>query len=895
MDESIDVKIAHRNEDADSSYLSKSLSSLFSTWSFGHVSMVNSIENIFDTDQKFIVVVNSCATESIRDLFRELIREAYGKKRQCTENKLRFLFVDFENNSILFEGIRRPLERAGLAKTARLSQVLPVLLELRAECSGAPIEVNLQQVIELTSFSSGVTEMLECFFRNQPMLHRLLYNPQQVENSDEALAQERRDDSDWATHIAPGLRLLVGAYCAGELGFKTLCDTLSEAGVGLQAQGVAIEELHSIANVIKDLEVHMSSVDTLASYLSGRKILFIEDQLKEQCWDKAIPALMGIDDAIPKNGRNICLKDTCIDHYSNVRDFLKDYDASDEVKKSLLNYDLIVLDLYSSEQELQMSQGHHSIHSPYAVRKFFHLVDGLYQTVMDKEMVKIAFPRVVILSGDSFGVTTHTMLKEFRVSDYFYKFAEAEAYKAGYFSAFKRAIVSAVKDNIKDTLSLTTLEQHDHFEIWLDQFLPTHRPTILKIAKYFRYYSAFSLIKVFNHYFWNLARFRVEEDEGETGKGRISIFDAEVLDPSKYILCGLGRANKSGPATLALLSKTKWMRSHHLNPKLKNHTRHLAQPSTVSFESVWDNLHEHFKENPDEKLVLVFIDDFIGSGGQVKDYVHKFLKHVYNCTDEEIKRVEIEKENAKTEIAKQDHESHLQNLSLLLEAIEGKDDRPAISIHVLFAVGLKSKELLKHSFKPYCSDVMESLSGEMIAIGDGDEELDSEINNWQREFKVHVADAIPGMEDSFDPRTYRQVIDVLNHYLFITSARAKERPCLFEPLGWKDCGGLVSLFSNAPGNTLPIFWADNKGDLPKKWSPLFPRFFNPWDDGGFQLKEHCDDCKGLYDSCLLVQLQQSIPVELKPADTHDKDRDEDLKWPNNHQPCWALKSTYFPS
>ena len=72
----------------------------------------------------------------------------------------------------------------------------------------------------------------------------------------------------------------------------------------------------------------------------------------------------------------------------------------------------------------------------------------------------------------------------------------------------------------------------------------------------------------------------------------------------------------------------------------------------------------------------------------------------------------------------------------------------------------------------------------------------------------------------------------LRKYPLITKTRDKEFPCQFEPVGWKQNGGLFVTYMNTPANTLPIIWGE------KDWYPLFQRFYNPWDEGsskGFKL------------------------------------------------------------
>jgi hypothetical protein len=84
------------------------------------------------------------------------------------------------------------------------------------------------------------------------------------------------------------------------------------------------------------------------------------------------------------------------------------------------------------------------------------------------------------------------------------------------------------------------------------------------------------------------------------------------------------------------------------------------------------------------------------------------------------------------------------------------------------------------------------------------------------------------IRDGLLDRDFTERLLTRREYRGIVKPRAKEHAFQFEPYGWKDTGGMVATYANCPGNTLPIFWADG-GRRP--WSPLFKRFFSPWDDG----------------------------------------------------------------
>ncbi len=67
--------------------------------------------------------------------------------------------------------------------------------------------------------------------------------------------------------------------------------------------------------------------------------------------------------------------------------------------------------------------------------------------------------------------------------------------------------------------------------------------------------------------------------------------------------------------------------------------------------------------------------------------------------------------------------------------------------------------------------------------------------------------------------------EILRSHRLITQGRDGETSELFEPFGWKQSGGLLSMYGNVPGNTLPIIWANG---YINPWLPLRERYFNPF-------------------------------------------------------------------
>ena len=848
------VEIPHDNESHASRVFADALHSFFSLFSFNSVKHPDCPDLIPD-EPKRVIVINSEDATTIRKYLTCLLRAAYAdsfKSKTGLENH-RYLFIDLGSHSILFEGLRRPLERCGVANTAKFYKLMPAITELISkEPAQTPISSRcLRYAIECTAFPSGAEEMQEILFRDAAVYH-LVFN--KLENHISNRFAKEKDEAEKKRAVKevkdaemPAIRLLLGALAAGDIEKDVVIKALGEIGVNTSGDEVIAAHFNGIENWRKEKIVDDLCHATLSHYLDGRRILLVEDKLTDQHWHIVIPILFGAPCCkLKESAKNQKIGNVLVSHAKTVEAVLHDDFAED-----LGKYDIILLDLYSSEHDARASSGHTQAVMRYSIVELCDRLEKRHNKQREEELVPVSFPRVVVFSADRSGLTARTMIKELGASDYFFKSIDAESYKSEYFATFRNTLINALKENLVEILGLPQSSAKQTIDQWLSQFLPAHRPAILRMMKHFRYYSAISIVRAFDNYLKLTHISDTLPNLCNQGKGLLSLFGSGYFKPKRYIFSGLGRSNKSGASALALLSKTEWIKGLHDNPDLKRHDRKEQQPTFTSYESLPEAVLKLY--DPNKKIVIVLVDDFIGSGGQVSDYVAKAVNNIINV---------LMTTWTKTR-------SNVDAGSLYAEIREGlfADTNPRIAIHVLFAVGIKSKPLIE---KGFVSESLSSMSGRMEAgLNDGS----------TCPFKVHISDAIPDLvsicrEEKID---YWPVENLLSEYRFIAGARSKERPCQFEPLGWKDCGGLVALYANAPANTLPIIWADGQEET---WHPLFPRFFNPWDDG--TPEGSISSCRGVPERCALL-------IGVQPDCWPDRAKNRAYRIdPEDSCPCWVI-------
>ncbi|HLP48801.1 MAG TPA: hypothetical protein VK469_22865, partial [Candidatus Kapabacteria bacterium] len=266
--------------------------------------------------------------------------------------------------------------------------------------------------------------------------------------------------------------------------------------------------------------------------------------------------------------------------------------------------------------------------------------------------------------------------------------------------------------------------------------------------------------------------------------------------PDQFYISYLGHANKSGPATLPLLSKTEWIQK--IKEKIeKPNAKKL--PGFISYEVLRRKIKGCIKRGTltNNRVCLIFVDDVVGSGGQLEDYIKKFIGYLKKNIAEE-KWVQLE----------------------------------GLEIIAIFALGVHNKvfeSILKISER-------NKESCFLYGTLKKNEELSTPI-------KVHVAHYTRSIQEIFNANNkfLKEVEETLRKYAVIMELRDEDYPCDFEPLGWKENGGLITTYANAQGNTIPVIWRDYKWDSDsgiqeddfyiKEWFALYPRYFNPLTPG----------------------------------------------------------------
>lgn len=762
-------------------------------------------------DRRLIVIPSLCTGE-LKKWFGELIKAAYGNN-SIFSNELythRFLFIKCDRHtSLIFEGLSRVLEHLKVAKITSPQSALIELAKI-VELNHGQFSGNaLRNAIEYTCFPSGAEEMQEIYFRDLLSIHS--FDKEKVAGQLEQVQ---------------ALRLLIGAFTAGDIDQWKFSNSLQELGIKYDIEK-ALEQIRVKREKLKIPEYHKSP---LLGYLKGRKILIIEDNLKKEGWHVALSALLQ-SEIIVENVKEEDYNGVFISHAQNTQKVLKEY-SDDE----LHSFDLILLDLYSTEGYSKIGSGHVQAEIGHGIRKLCERLEVLQEKCND--VVPVASPKVVVFSADFTGLTTRTMIKELGASDYFFKKSKGESHKTEYYSTFRNTLITALKETICEVLASPSGATKQRFDDWFLQFLPADRPMILRIMKHFRFYSAMSMVKILDKYLSDKIYY-------EKPNLFINLFKAYSLKPYRLWFSYLGRPNKSGPATLPLLAKTKCLKDILKNEKReKNKNKAKEWLRFMTYKEFQENLFRQLiskLKRDDEKLCIVLVDDFIGSSGQLQEYLWKIFND-NKALKNEIGRRKI---------------NYFELLSNLTRKCE---------LHILFVIGLHNNQVDK------------LLQRGEIRI------CNSQHSKWDRcdckdlliPYKLHIADHINCLKQIClkEKIDYSELKELLERYTCITQPRQNEYPCEFEPFGWKDTCGLTATYANSQGNTLPIIWGDGSRwfedgrywlPLEKKgerWLPLFHRFFNPWAGGGKEL----DKCFcAQYGFCELIpdQSTKDLKEEIK--------------------------------
>lgn len=802
--------------------------------------------------QRNVLVILSTYEENLKKYIKEILKYGYGKDylKDTRLGKQRYLFIDLGNRTFLFDSLLSILASLKLANAETPERIFNGIHKVQKSFDPETNSItrtisskDLQDHIEQSCLPSGAEEIQEMLFRDVLKAHELF----------SSLKGE-----------SYALRLLLGAFFSGDINLETMKQTISQISPDYKFPIAVLNWLEKIEGR-KNLKINEKNLSPLPDYLANRNILVIEDRLKDDHWDIVLPVLLGGTKwakRLEQPNANQESGGSRLFHAIDARNALETY------KDNLRKFDIILLDLLSSAKKAEGQTGHGGqtlLTLGLSVKELTEKIKDLYfDQAREGNLVPFALPQVVVFSVDSTGVTARTLLKELGAVDYFFKTTQGEPHKRAYHASFRNALIKALKDTASHVSGIPYSDKVNRFDDWLRQFFPRHRPIIVRLMKHFRYYSAPSIVKLLDNYLENVR---------PLAKGSEPVLHTRNQIPlNRFVFSYLGRANKSGPATLALFSKTDWAKKCVQIAKENMDKEQRAKYAPFrTYDDLIDFLSEELSEGPKENLRVLVIDDVVGSGGQLKSYLWKLINRDLRKAFMNIKHsFETWKEHCKTFLLSQ----------------EGEPNRKRIEIHAIGVIGLikpnKTLDIRYHEEK-YLQDDLEPDSMKialppkylwekkdpwesmvnMVIDGDPvhfsgvlkvplcldpdhhkepeDDEKGCKCEKVIRVY-VHIADFNQnvGMVCEKEGIDYSKLRSILSEYVYVTSPRTNEYPCDFEPFGWKECGGLFSTYANCPGNTLPIIWGNRdkirdpkniKNGHLKKWEPLFPRFFNPMDEG----------------------------------------------------------------
>lgn len=511
----------------------------------------------------------------------------------------------------------------------------------------------------------------------------------------------------------------------------------------------------------------------LHTYFQSGKVLFIGPTLaNDRHWNLFLASeLSGCNQLFNANEAQQLIGTVSIGHLSDVNMLL-----SNEMEDELLSFDVILLGLEAEQKEAeeQLSVVIKAVKEAYDRSEFKAVVAPL--------------PEVLVFPTKPASLSVLRMLTERERPTFLHPlFIDGHAIR---YTDFRQTLIGMLKNSVAFSLGLAFPRGLNLLDSWLIQFSEADQPLALRLLRYFKYYTA-ECQRVLIEAYLNFYRTESMEDS----RSRV------------VWLSYLGRPNKSAPAVLTLAAKTSWARGI------------LTQSGRTglvvkSYDDLVSDLGPAIHGlAADQGIDIYLVDDVIGSGGQLVSYLKKFLN------------------------------SHLWDESLdpasgfswdeCMDAIAVNTTRPKVTLNAVFVIGVSSRETEKLFSELQEVQVLQpELAGTRSKIG----KLKIRVRNEEGSafvepmINVHIIDYTKSIYELFEERLLpREMIEpLLLRYSRITKPREKEHWLQFEPFGWKECGALVSTHMNCPGNTIPLIWGDG-GD--RSWRPLFPRYFNPWDDG----------------------------------------------------------------
>lgn len=367
-------------------------------------------------------------------------------------------------------------------------------------------------------------------------------------------------------------------------------------------------------------------------------------------------------------------------------------------------------------------------------------------------------------------------------------------------------VEAALKESVCHSLSLTYPAGIAVLERWLQNFEEGDHLSLLLLCRYVRFYSLDRIVHVLDKYIESTSQINQHSKQ-------VCLLGGPNLRPYEYVFSYLGRPNKSAPGLVSLLGKMPWLQK--LNTALKGGTAKPVkrQPKTITYDDLAEVVVSTVlgcKKHDNPELVVILLDDVIGSGGQIMSYLHKFFNRDLRDFVERL--------------FPKPHFSAVWRT--VASGLVGS--RPQVRFKALFVVGISPKR--GTSGLPLEHVEVKDVENWRSLVGKTKVAIES-ISGAAIDVEVHIADYTKSLWELITEGTVDGEIQSIlekEKYRWITRSREKEHPLQFEPFGWKEGGGLVATYANCPGNTLSIFWADGAA---REWVPLFQRFFSPWDDG----------------------------------------------------------------
>ncbi len=860
------VAILNAEKSQETEILYHTIHDSFSILPFKNTELIESIdafEKALKGDENILFIITSISEQPNKHLLEQLLISSYCENSISTFwEKHKFFLIPLTETNVYFNSVGKILVDLKIGKVDSLTDIFKKfeLLFKNDEAGHKSIpSYKLRNAIEKSCFPSGAEEILEVLNRNKDVTHEVF----NILNKH--VTQPKRNSHESSTF--PAIRLLIGAYAAGDISGETLKDGIEKIDAkfkGAELANVLSEWIAETGQKIKDFNPMPDYLSPLSEYLVGRKILLIEDKLDDEYWDIVLPRLFypknynGPYSQIQKDEKDQPFGEIYLTHKKSARGLI-DEDIS--------KYDLILLDLYSSESNFST---HGNIYStiPASITDFIEKIAKYYD---DDDSVKKALPNIIIFSADSSGVTTHALLKDLKVTEYFFKLSDSDSHKGEYYSTFRNAIINSLKEKVLRVTGLNGIDNTRRFNRWVSQFHQKDRPYILRLMKYYRYYSAMSIVRNFDRYM----KLNFDLSTMDESSGTIKYKDIEMpLD--RAIFSYLGRPNKSGPATLSLFSKSDWAKKcSHFGKIFFSNKNGDDGPRYLPFRPYDDLILFLAKElngNLNENLNIFIFDDMVLSGGQIKSYlwklINKDLRKKYNDNGgDPNKWIELCKNHlstSKVESTKCRIVFHAicaiglvrPNDDNLAERYKGinylQDDLNAESIRIAFP-----DDYVWENINPWNSFLEKGLYNKPVHFSgvlkikicedekhnDPEESIENPCNcSHYLDVYIHFADYVPnvGILCEQEGINYEELRAILASYAYVTSPRSGEYPCDFEPFGWKEGGGLFSTYANCPANTLPLIWGNRKKNLDppdfkksnlEQWKALFPRFFNPMAQG----------------------------------------------------------------